>query len=142
MTTKRIVIAETIAESGLDRLRAAGFEVDVQLDKTPEEMHEILRGAQGLIVRSATMVDAAMLKAGSDLVVVARAGVGLDNIDVEAATIQGVMVVNAPQSNVLSANGRRVASPRRTATRFSDLISPASNIAANVARVTVVSSSA
>jgi D-3-phosphoglycerate dehydrogenase len=103
MTSKRIVIAETIAESGLDRLRAAGFEVDVQLDKTPEEMHEILRGAQGLIVRSATMVDAAMLKAGSDLVVVARAGVGLDNIDVEAATIQGVMVVNAPQSNVLSA---------------------------------------
>lgn len=103
MTSKRIVIAETIAESGLDRLRAAGYEVDVQLDKTPEEMHEILRGAQGLIVRSATMVDAAMLKAGSDLVVVARAGVGLDNIDVEAATIQGVMVVNAPQSNVLSA---------------------------------------
>ena len=103
MTSNRIVIAETIAESGLDRLRAAGFEVDVQLDKTPEEMQEILRGAQGLIVRSATMVDAAMLKAGSDLVVVARAGVGLDNIDVEAATIQGVMVVNAPQSNVLSA---------------------------------------
>jgi len=103
MTSKRIVIAETIAESGLDRLRAAGFEVDVQLDKTPEELREILRGAQGLIVRSATMVDAAMLKAGSDLVVVARAGVGLDNIDIEAATIQGVMVVNAPQSNVLSA---------------------------------------
>ena len=42
MTSKRIVIAETIAESGLDRLRAAGFEVDVQLDKTPEEMHAIL----------------------------------------------------------------------------------------------------
>ena len=61
MTSKRIVIAETIAESGLDRLRAAGYEVDVQLDKTPAEMHEILRGAQGLIVRSATMVDAAKI---------------------------------------------------------------------------------
>ena len=103
MTSKRIVIAETIAESGLDRLRAAGFEVDVQLDKTPEEMHEILRGAQGLIVRSATMVDAAMLKAGSDLVVVARAGVGLDNVDVPAATGAGVLVVNAPTSNIVSA---------------------------------------
>jgi hypothetical protein len=88
------------------------------------------------------MVDAEMLKAGADLVVVARAGVGLDNIDVETATTQGVMVVNAPQSNVLSANGSRVASPRNTATKFSREISPASYIAANVARVTVVSSSA
>ncbi|MFY9480594.1 MAG: hydroxyacid dehydrogenase, partial [Ilumatobacteraceae bacterium] len=103
MTNKRIVIAETIAESGLDRLRAAGFDVDVQLDKTPAQLHEALRGAHALIVRSATMVDAEMLKAGTDLVVVARAGVGLDNIDVETATTQGVMVVNAPQSNVLSA---------------------------------------
>ena len=60
-------------------------------------------GAHALIVSSATMVDAAMLAAGKQLVVVARAGVGLDNIDVEAATKQGVMVVNAPQSNVLSA---------------------------------------
>ena len=103
MTNKRIVIAETIAESGLDRLRAAGFDVDIQLDKTPAQLHEALRGAHALIVRSATMVDAEMLKAGTDLVVVARAGVGLDNIDVETATTQGVMVVNAPQSNVLSA---------------------------------------
>jgi D-3-phosphoglycerate dehydrogenase len=66
-------------------------------------LHLILDGAHALIVRSATMVDAAMLAAGKQLVVVARAGVGLDNIDVEAATKQGVMVVNAPQSNVLSA---------------------------------------
>lgn len=103
MTNKRIVIAEIIAESGLDRLRAAGFDVDIQLEKTPAQLHEALRGAHALIVRSATMVDAEMLKAGTDLVVVARAGVGLDNIDVETATTQGVMVVNAPQSNVLSA---------------------------------------
>jgi D-3-phosphoglycerate dehydrogenase len=103
MTKARIVIAETIAETGLDRLRAAGFEVDIQVDKTPQQLHAILPGASALIVRSATMVDAQMLKAGSNLMVVARAGVGLDNIDVEAATQQGVMVVNAPQSNVLSA---------------------------------------
>ena len=101
MTKARIVIAETIAETGLDRLRAAGFDVDIQVDKTPEQLQAILPGARALIVRSATMVDAQMLKAGSDLMVVARAGVGLDNIDVEAATQQGVMVVNAPQSNVL-----------------------------------------
>ena len=101
--SKRIVVAEEIAEAGLDRLRSAGFNVDVQLDKSAEELHVILDGAHALIVRSATMVDAAMLAAGKQLVVVARAGVGLDNIDVEAATKQGVMVVNAPQSNVLSA---------------------------------------
>ena len=101
--SKRIVIAEEIADAGLDRLRSAGFNVDVQLNKSAEEIHAILDGAHALIVRSATMVDAAMLAAGKQLVVVARAGVGLDNIDVEAATKQGVMVVNAPQSNVLSA---------------------------------------
>lgn len=101
--SKRIVIAEEIADAGLDRLRSAGFIVDVQLNKTATELHAILDGAHALIVRSATMVDAAMLAAGKQLVVVARAGVGLDNIDVEAATKQGVMVVNAPQSNVLSA---------------------------------------
>jgi D-3-phosphoglycerate dehydrogenase len=101
--SKRIVIAEEIADAGLDRLRSAGFIVDVQLNKLAEELHAILDGAHALIVRSATMVDAAMLAAGKQLVVVARAGVGLDNIDVEAATKQGVMVVNAPQSNVLSA---------------------------------------
>jgi len=101
--SKRIVIAEEIAEAGLDRLRSAGFNVDVQLNKSADELHSILHGAHALIVRSATMVDAAMLAAGKQLVVVARAGVGLDNIDVEAATKQGVMVVNAPQSNVLSA---------------------------------------
>lgn len=101
--SKRIVVAEEIADAGLDRLRSAGFIVDVQLNKTATELHAILDGAHALIVRSATMVDAAMLAAGKQLVVVARAGVGLDNIDVEAATKQGVMVVNAPQSNVLSA---------------------------------------
>ena len=101
--SKRIVIAEEIADAGLDRLRSAGFIVDAQLNKSAEELHAILDGAHALIVRSATMVDAAMLAAGKQLVVVARAGVGLDNIDVEAATKQGVMVVNAPQSNVLSA---------------------------------------
>lgn len=101
--SKRIVIAEEIADAGLDRLRSAGFIVDVQLNKTATELHAILDGAHALIVRSATMVDAAMLAAGKQLVVVARAGVGLDNIDVEVATKQGVMVVNAPQSNVLSA---------------------------------------
>ncbi len=60
-------------------------------------------GAHALIIRSATQVTAEVLAAGRDLMVVGRAGIGLDNVDVEAATARGVMVVNAPQSNTLSA---------------------------------------
>jgi D-3-phosphoglycerate dehydrogenase len=97
----RILVTEEIAEGGLDRLRAAGHEVDVQLDLS--RLLEHIRGAHALIIRSATQVTAEVLDAASDLVVVGRAGIGLDNVDVAAATRRGVMVVNAPQSNIVSA---------------------------------------
>lgn len=97
----RILVTEEIAEGGLDRLRAAGHEVVVELDLT--RLLESVKGAHALIIRSATQVTAEVLEAGSDLVVVGRAGIGLDNVDVEAATRRGVMVVNAPQSNIVSA---------------------------------------
>lgn len=99
----RILVTEKIADRGLDRLREAGHEVDVQLDFTLETLPSLVAGASGLIIRSATQVTAEVLAAGTDLVVVGRAGIGLDNVDVPAATAQGVMVVNAPQSNTLSA---------------------------------------
>ena len=98
----RILVTEKIADSGLDRLRVAGHQVDIRLDLTPEALIEAVRGAHALIIRSATMVTADVLAAGRDLVVVGRAGIGLDNVDTEAATAQGVMVVNAPQSNILT----------------------------------------
>jgi hypothetical protein len=69
----------------------------------PSSCSEAIPGAHALIVRSATQVTAEVLEAGTDLAVVGRAGIGLDNVDVEAATRRGVMVVNAPQSNILSA---------------------------------------
>ncbi len=99
----RVLVTEEIAESGLQELRDAGHDVDVRLGLSPEELLEALPGAQALIIRSATKVDAASLEAGRDLVVVGRAGIGLDNVDVTRATELGVMVVNAPQSNILSA---------------------------------------
>ena len=99
----RILVTETIADSGLDRLRAAGHEVDIQSGLSPEELIEAVKGAHALIIRSATTVTAEVIAAGADLVVVGRAGIGLDNVDTEAATAAGVMVVNAPQSNILSA---------------------------------------
>ncbi|MFZ6005325.1 MAG: phosphoglycerate dehydrogenase [Actinomycetota bacterium] len=98
----RILVTEKIADGGLDRLRAAGHEVDVRLDLTPEGLLEAVVGAQALIIRSATTVTADVIAAGRDLVVVGRAGIGLDNVDTDAATEQGVMVVNAPQSNILT----------------------------------------
>ncbi len=99
----RVLVTEKIAEGGLDRLRDAGHEVDVQMGLSPEELVAAVPGAHALIIRSATTVTEEVLAAGQDLVVVGRAGIGLDNVDVEAATRQGVMVVNAPQSNILSA---------------------------------------
>src|SRR5881394_2226529 len=99
----RVLVTEEIAAGGLDRLRQAGHDVDVQLTLSPDELLNSVRGAHALIIRSATKVTAPVIDAGADLVVVGRAGIGLDNVDVEHATAKGVMVVNAPQSNILSA---------------------------------------
>ena len=99
----RVLVTEKIADAGLDRLRAQGHEVDVSLAPSPEELLELIKGADALIIRSATTVTAEVLEAGEDLKVVGRAGVGLDNVDIKAATAAGVMVVNAPTSNIISA---------------------------------------
>jgi D-3-phosphoglycerate dehydrogenase len=99
----RVLVSEEIAESGLQQLRNAGHEVDVRLRLTPDELIDAIQGAQALIIRSATQVNAATLVAAKELIVVGRAGIGLDNVDVTKATEMGVMVVNAPVSNILSA---------------------------------------
>ena len=99
----RVLVTEKIAQSGLDQLVAAGHEVDVREALDAQELPGVVEGAQALIIRSATQVTAEVLAAGTSLVVVGRAGIGLDNVDVAAATARGVMVVNAPQSNILSA---------------------------------------
>jgi D-3-phosphoglycerate dehydrogenase len=98
----RVLVTEKIADGGLDALRAAGHDVDVRTGLSPEELLEVIPGAHALIIRSSTQVTAEVLAAGTDLIVVGRAGIGLDNVDTETATTRGVMVVNAPQSNILS----------------------------------------
>ena len=99
----RILVTEELAEGGLARMRAAGHEVDVRTGLDPAQIREAIKGAHALVVRSATKVDEALLEAADSLLVVGRAGVGLDNVDVEAATRRGVMVANAPESNIVSA---------------------------------------
>ena len=104
----RILIAEPLAEAGVELLRAH-HEVDARDATTREELLAAVAGVDALVVRSATRVDAEVLEAGRNLKVVGRAGIGLDNVDVAAATRLGVMVVNAPQSNVISAAEHTVA---------------------------------
>lgn len=105
----RVLVAETLADAGLDLLRAAGHDVDIRTGLSSDELRDAVAGAQALVIRSATQVDADLLAAGDSLVVVGRAGVGLDNVDVAAATERGVLVCNAPSSNVVSAAEMTVA---------------------------------
>ena len=104
----KVLIAEPLADAGVELLRTA-HEVDARGSMTREELLAAVPGADALVVRSATSVDAEVLEAGGHLKVVGRAGIGLDNVDVAAATRLGIMVVNAPQSNVISAAEHTVA---------------------------------
>jgi D-3-phosphoglycerate dehydrogenase / 2-oxoglutarate reductase len=99
----RILVTEELSARGLEAMAAAGHEVDVRLGLSHDDLLGVMPGAEALVVRSATKVDEELLSRADSLVVVGRAGVGLDNVDVGAATRRGVMVVNAPESNILSA---------------------------------------
>ncbi|HEX9069463.1 MAG TPA: phosphoglycerate dehydrogenase, partial [Ktedonobacterales bacterium] len=104
----RVLVADPIAREGLDHLR--GFaEVDERHGLAAETLREIIGGYDALVVRSETKVTAAIIEAGSRLRVIARAGVGVDNIDVETATRRGVIVVNSPLGNIGAAAEHTVA---------------------------------
>jgi len=98
-----VLVAEKIAEAGLQLLRDAGHDVEVRLKLAPDELLEAVAETNAIIIRSSTRITNEVVNAAPNLVAVGRAGVGLDNVDVPAATARGVMVINAPQSNVLSA---------------------------------------
>lgn len=94
----RVLITEPLAPSANAALSAAGHEVVERVGLSPAELLDAVKGFQALIVRSATKVTAEVLEAADELIVVGRAGVGIDNIDLAAATAKGVMVANAPFS--------------------------------------------
>ena len=98
----RVLITEELSDQGLELLRADA-QVDVRTDLATGDLAGEIAPYDALIIRSATQVTADVLASATNLKVVARAGTGLDNVDVDAATRRGVMVVNAPQSNVISA---------------------------------------
>ena len=99
---KKILVADPIAQDGVDILKREA-EVDVRTGLSPEELIAAIPAYHALVVRSETRVTAAVFAAGKLLQAVGRAGVGVDNIDLEAATGRGVVVVNAPLGNTISA---------------------------------------
>jgi D-3-phosphoglycerate dehydrogenase len=96
----KVLIREEIAEAGIRLLRERGFEVDVDSDS---DLAETIGRYDAIIVRSATKVTADLIARANNLKVIGRAGVGIDNVDVEAATRRGIVVANAPESTVISA---------------------------------------
>jgi D-3-phosphoglycerate dehydrogenase len=104
----RVLVTEPLSERGLDLLRK-DFQVDVRPELARGDLALEIGPYDALIVRSQTKVTADVIEAGQSLKVIARAGIGLDNVDVEAATRRGVMVVNAPQSNIVSAAEHTIA---------------------------------
>jgi D-3-phosphoglycerate dehydrogenase / 2-oxoglutarate reductase len=100
--TARIFVADDVSDSGLGPLRDAGLEVEKRIKLTPDELSQALADAEGLVVRSETKVTSALMDAAPKLRVIGRAGVGVDNIDVPAATARGIVVMNAPDGNTIT----------------------------------------
>ena len=106
----RVLVTDTLAESGLDILRAAQ---DVELDYRPglkgDELLAAVAESDALITRSGTAVTPELVNAGNRLRIIGRAGVGLDNVDVDACTRRGILVINAPTANIMSATEHTMA---------------------------------
>lgn len=98
----KVLVAEQIASSGIALLKEK-FDVEVKTDLTPEELVAEIPSYDALIVRSATRATREVIEAGKNLKIIGRAGVGVDNVDVDAATERGIIVCNAPTSNIVSA---------------------------------------
>jgi D-3-phosphoglycerate dehydrogenase len=106
--TFRILVAEPIADSGVDLLRER-FEVDVETGWSAGELAERIGVYHGIVIRSATQLTAEVIGRAERLRVIGRAGIGVDNVDVVAATKRGIVVANAPQSNVVAAAEHTIA---------------------------------
>ena len=103
MTPPKVLIADAISQRGVDELRRDGaIEAVVKTGLSEKELVDLIPDFSALVVRSQTTVTADILNAGAKLRVVGRAGVGVDNVDVDTATHRGVIVLNAPGGNTVS----------------------------------------
>ena len=100
---KRVLVTDSLQEIGVDTLRGEGLLVDVAPTLPPEELVRRIGPYHGLVVRSATRVTAEVIEAGPRLEVIGRAGIGLDNVDVDAATRRGIVCMNTPGGSTIAA---------------------------------------
>ncbi|MFA5177680.1 MAG: hydroxyacid dehydrogenase, partial [Candidatus Omnitrophota bacterium] len=99
----KILVSDPLSDEGLKILKEVKeFQVDVKTDLKPEELKKVIKDYDALLVRSATKVTADIINAAAKLKVVGRAGVGLDNVDLNAATQKGIIVMNTPAGNTIS----------------------------------------
>ena len=106
----KILVTDQLSEQGMEVFtREQGFRVEEHLKKTPEQLKAILPGFQAWVIRSGTTVTADLIQAAPDLKIIGRAGVGVDNVDIEAATKRGIIVMNTPDGNTISTAEQTVA---------------------------------
>jgi D-3-phosphoglycerate dehydrogenase len=99
----KVLVSDSLSEKGVTILEEAhGIEVDVNTGLTPEELKGIIGQYQGLVIRSATKVTADIIEAAHNLKVIGRAGIGLDNVDIPAASKRGIVVMNTPEGNTIT----------------------------------------
>src|ERR1043165_9627181 len=98
----KIFVSDDVSNSGLGPLRGDSFSVEKRTGLSPDELGSALRDSEGLIVRSETKVTSELMNVAAKLRVIGRAGVGVDNIDVAAATARGIVVMNAPDGNTIT----------------------------------------
>ena len=98
----KVLVKEKIGDSGIELLKEH-FDVELGFDWTDDQLAERIGDYEGILIRSATKLTAELIEKGTNLRAIGRAGVGVDNVDVEAATKRGIIVANAPQSNVVTA---------------------------------------
>ena len=99
----KVLVSDNLSPTGIEILKKEkGIEVDVKTGLSKEELIKIIPAYDGLLVRSATKVTADVIEAADNLRVIGRAGIGVDNIDVEAAGKKGIIVMNAPEGNVIT----------------------------------------
>ena len=99
----RVLVSDPLSDEGIAILKKEGeFQVDIKTELKPEQLKEIIKDYDALIVRSATKVTKDIIEAARTLRVIGRAGVGLDNVDLEAATKKGIIVMNTPAGNTIS----------------------------------------
>ena len=99
----KVLVADKISTAGVDVLVNGSIDADVKTGLSEDELVEIAPQYDGIIVRSATKITKRVIDAASKLALVGRAGVGVDNIDLDAATAKGVVVMNTPLGNITSA---------------------------------------